>query len=423
MLIALSGISLVGNGSTVIDYTPLEYSSLLSQPLIFNYTSPLSTQEFNIFLPFLELNFLNSITLFFDTSGSMAIGEGISVSFISNFFEIEFIIERLYQDGSLYNLSQAFTCLDTYSGPLNLTIICEGQTSTYFQTGCLTIYSSTEISPVEIPHLNDTVSFLPSIPSCLDFSGSMVILEKRSTNTAFYCSSDVEKINLTLSFITNDFSAFERYYEIRRNSIFILAEDLSPEETTVKSFLIPVSEGLNVIDIDFFVGKCMDIIRISEIEIIACSFSFDNLLPENIYDWCVSENQILDHVFDLSSFKPSNTEQEQILDIGLCYGYYGLFNSPIIYELYSGKKKISSGAIDTTLFSKTDQLLELTTYTTTYDETLTLLVNGETDDIGIFYLLDTCTIEIDTIPHLSENQSLERVFAALRMVLRGSSCL
>ncbi|MCK4897006.1 MAG: hypothetical protein KAS47_09360, partial [Candidatus Heimdallarchaeota archaeon] len=310
MLIALSGISLVGNGSTVIDYTLPEYSSLLSQPLIFNYTSPLSTQEFNIFLPFLELNFLNSITLFFDTSGSMAIGEGISVSFISNFFEIEFIIERLYQDGSLYNLSQAFTCLDTYSGPLNLTIICEGQTSTYFQTGCLTIYSSTEISPVEIPHLNDTVSFLPSIPSCLDFSGSMVILEKRSTNTAFYCSSDVEKINLTLSFITNDFSAFERYYEIRRNSIFILAEDLSPEETTVKSFLIPVSEGLNVIDIDFFVGKCMDIIRISEIEIIACSFSFDNLLPENIYDWCVSENQILDHVFDLSSFKPSNTEQE-----------------------------------------------------------------------------------------------------------------
>ena len=97
MLIALSSISLVGSSSTVLDYTHPERSSLISQPLVFNYTSSPHTQEFNLFLPFLELNFLNSITLFFDTSGSMAIGEGISVSFISDFFEVEFIIERLYQ--------------------------------------------------------------------------------------------------------------------------------------------------------------------------------------------------------------------------------------------------------------------------------------------------------------------------------------
>jgi len=408
MLIALSGISLVGSGSTVIDHTPQEYSSLLSQPLIFNYTSPLSIQEFNIFLPFIELNLLNSITLFFDTSGSMAIGEGISVSFISDFFEVEFIIERLYQDGSLYNLSQAFTCSNQHSGPLNLTIICEGQTTSYFQTGSLTIYSSTEISPVDVPNLDDTVSFLSSIPNWLDFRGSLS-MEKRSIKTAFYCSVDVEKINLTLTFITNDFSAYERYFEIRRNNILILTENFSPEETTANSFIIPVSEGLNIIDLDFFVDLCMDIIKISEIEIMACSFNYDSFIPENAYDWCVSESQILDHVFDLSSFKPSNNEQEQILDISLCYGYYGSFNSPILYELYSGQKKISSGEIDTTHFSKTDQLLEITTYTTTYSDTLTLLIAGETDDIGIFYLLNTCTIEINTIPYFSDNQSLERV--------------
>ncbi len=407
--IALSGISLAVCGSTVTDYNLPEYSSIISQPLIFNYTSIPRTQEFNLFLPSLELNFLNSITLFFDTSGYKTSSEGVSVSFISDFFEVEFIIDLLFQDGSLYNLSQAFTCSDQYSGPLNLTIICEGQTSLSYQTGCFTIYSSTEISPVEVPHINDTVSFLPSIPSWLDFRSGLSI-EKRSIKAAFYCSADVEKINFTLSFITNDFSAFERYYEIRRNNLFILAEDLSPEETTVKSFIIPVTEGLNVIDIDFFVGVCMDIIRISEIEIMASSFSFDSLLPENTYDWCVSENQILNNVFDLSTFKPSNIGQEQILDISLCYGYYGLFSSPITYELYSGQKKIFAGTIDTTLFSKTDQLLELATYTTTYSDTLTLLVDGETADMGIFYLLDTCMIEIDTIPHLSENQSLERVF-------------
>ncbi len=410
-LIALSAISLVGNGSTVLDYKHPEYSSIISQPIIFNYTSTPHTQEFNIFLPNLELNILNSVTLFFDTSGYMTSGDGVSVSFISDFFEVEFIIERLFQDGSLYNLSQAFTCSDTYSGPLNLTIICEGQTSSYLQTGSFTIYGSTSISPIEIPHLSDTLSFLPSIPSWLDFRGSIAIIEKRSVDTAFYCSADVEKINLTFSFITNDFSAYELYFEIRRNNILILSEDFSPEETTVKSFIIPVSEGLNIIDIDFFVNLCMDIIRISEIEIMACSFSYDSLLPENTYDFCVSENQILDHVFDLSSFKPFNTEQEQILDISLCYGYYGPFNSPIIYELYSGQKKISSGAIDTTTFTATNQLLELTTYTTTYSDTLTFLVEGETDDISIFYLLDACTIEIDTILHLSENQSIERVFA------------
>lgn len=410
MLIALSGIILVGSGSSVFDYNLPEYSSLISQSLIFNYTSTPHTQEFNIFLPSLELNFLNSITLFFDTSGYATSSEGVSVSFISDFFGVEFTIERLFQDGFLYNLSQAFTCSDTYSGSLNLTIICEGQTSSSLQTGCFTIYGSTEISPVEVPHLSDTVSFLPSIPSWLDFRGSIVIIEKRSVDTAFYCSADVEKINLTLTFITNDFSAYERYFEIRRNNILILTENFSPEETTAKSFIIPVSEGLNIIDIDFFVNLCMDIIRISEIEIMACSFSYDSLLPENTYDWCVSENQILDHVFDLSTLKPFNIEQEQILDIGLCYGYYGLFNSPIIYELYSGQKKISSGEIDTTTFSATDQLLELATYTTTYSDILTLWVDGETDDMGIFYLLDTCTIEIDTIPHFSENESIERVF-------------
>jgi len=411
VLIALSGISLMGSGSTMFDNPAPEYSSLISQSILFNYTSTPLTQEFNLFLPFLELKTLNSITLFFDTSGYTTNSEGVSVSFISDFFETEFTIDQLFQDGSLYNLSQAFTCSDTYSGPLNLTIICEGQTSYSYRTGCFTIYSSTEISPVEVPHLTDEVSPLPSIPCWLDFSGSMVILEKRCVNTAFYCSADVEKINLTLSFITNDFSALERYFEIRRDNILILSEGFSPEETMVKSFFIPVSEGLNVIDIDFFVGMCMDIIRISEIEIMASSFSYDDLLPENTYDWCVSENQILDHIFDLSTFKPSNTEQEQILDIDLCYGYYGSFSSPIIYELYSGQKKISSGAIDATTSSETDQLLELATYTTTYSESLTLLVNGETADIGIFYLLDTCTIEIDTIPYLSENQSLERTFA------------
>ncbi len=409
-LIALSSISLVGCGSTVVEYTPPEYSSLISQTLIFNYTSTPYSQEFNLFLPLLELDLLNSITIFFDTTGYATSSEGISVSFVSDFFEVEFIIDRLFQDGSLYNLSQGFTCSETYSGSLNLTIICEGQTSLDHQTGCFTIYSSTEISPVEVPHLNDTISFLPSIPCRLDFRVGLSSTEERSVSTAFYCSADVEKINLTLSFITNDFSAFERYFEIKRNNIFMLAEDFSPGETTLKSFIIPVSEGLNVIDIDFFVGLGLGVIRISEIEVMACSFSYDNLIPENTYDWCVSENQILDHVFDLSTFKPFNTEQEQILDIDLCYGYYGLFNSPIIYELYSGQKKISSGAIDATTFTATDQLLELVTYTTTYSDSLTLWVAGETDDIGIFYLLDTCTIEIDTIPHLSENQSLERVF-------------
>jgi hypothetical protein len=410
LLIALSGISLVGRGSTVLDYTHPKCSSIISQSLIFNYTSTPHTQEFNVSLPLLELNTLNSITLFFDTSGYATSSEGVSVSFISDFFEVEFIIKRLFQDGSLHNLSQAFTCTDQYSGPLNLTIICEGQTSYSYQTGCFTIHSSTEISPVEVPQISDTVSFLPSIPNWLDFYGSFSSIVKKSVNAAFYCSADVEKINLTLSFITNDFSAYERYYEIRRDNILILSEGFSPEETMLKSFIIPVSEGLNIIDIDFFVGMCVDIIKISKIEIMACSFSYSNLLPENTFDWCVSENQILNHVFDLLTFKPFNTEQEQILDISLCYGYYGLFNSPIIYELYSGQKKISSGSIDTTAFTATDQLLELTTYTTTYSDTLTLLVEGETEDIGLFYLLDACLIEIDTILHLSENQSLERVF-------------
>ncbi|MBY9002109.1 MAG: hypothetical protein KGD64_14410 [Candidatus Heimdallarchaeota archaeon] len=408
-LIALSGISQMGSGSTVLDYNPPEYSALISQPLVFNYTSTFYTQEFNLFIPLVELNVLNSITLFFDISGDKTTNDGIGVSFISDFFEVEFIIERLFQDGLLYKLSQAFTCTELYSGSLNLTIICEGQTSFSYHTGSFTIYSSTEISPVEVPHLSDTASLLPSIPSWLDFRGSLTSTETRSIKTAFSCSADVENINLTLSFITNDFSAYDRYFEIRRDNTLLFTEDFSPKETMVKSFIVPVSEGLNIYDIDFVVNLCADIIGISAIEILACSFSFDNLLPENTYDWCVSENQILDHVFDLSTFKPFNNEQEQILDISLCYGYYGSFSSPIIYELYSGQKKISSGIIDATLFSETNQLLELTTYTTTYGDTLALLVEGETDDISIFYLSDTCTIEIDAIPYLSANQSLERV--------------
>ena len=79
---------------------------------------------------------------------------------------------------------------EQYSGSLNLSLICQGQTSLSYQTGSLTIYGYSEISPVEVPNLTENSDSLPSTPYWLSFSGSSTSIEKRRITTAVTTRSE-----------------------------------------------------------------------------------------------------------------------------------------------------------------------------------------------------------------------------------------
>ncbi len=383
--------------------------TLLPQDIVFEYNSTFSNQSFTVELSHIELDVFNCFNLFFKQEGDKTDGS-LKVVFLFDGAGIEFIISRLYQDQQEHNLTQAFVYPVKFNGTMNLTITCEGQTS-YFHSGSLQIFCTTAIKAVEIPFLSDTTTALPTVPNSLSFGGSIASPVFRSMMTAFYNAKELDKLNVSLSFSSNSFTAFSQYIEVELNNQVVVTEEFDDGITTTLTFILPIDTGLNFLSFHFVVSKSVDTFHFTDIQIGGFIFSFEDSLPENILSYNHWEGDEINYTFDLSILKPvASNNHQQTLYIELNYGCLGSIISPAYYELYSGIE-IYSGELTESEQSQS-QTIEINTYTTTYDVPLLFRIHGSVEGEGIFFIFNTSTIEIKPILEFTDEatEQFESVF-------------
>ncbi|MHA1693272.1 MAG: hypothetical protein ACTSYP_01575 [Candidatus Heimdallarchaeaceae archaeon] len=392
----------------------LDSLNQLDQECIFEYNSTYTYKTFYLEFDGIKLTKFNRLTLFFISSGDRTTFEGLKITFFWNDTIIKFTINRLFQDHQEHNISKSFTSNSNFAGTINATVVCEGQSSKT-SSGSLTILNSTFMEKVTVPTLLETPTKLPSVPNWLTLPGNFFFSDSDSIETAIYNTYTNLRTNLSISFTTNSFSAFAQTIEIYSN--FERLKILNFQGLEKKIYCsFQLEEGINIISIVFTINNSMGIIEISNIELEAYAYSLENSLPDSVYDWFFWEDEIAEYAFDISSFKHVSNSSEQIMHIKLDYGYTGIIPSSINYNLYSGEENICQGE-----FHRMEQILPtyeeiIDTYTTLYFQNLTLKVTFSTEGEGSFFLLNSSSINVETIPLLDEH-SLERVLEEEKVIL------
>ncbi|MHA1464932.1 MAG: hypothetical protein ACTSQ2_07580, partial [Candidatus Heimdallarchaeaceae archaeon] len=385
-----------------------QISSLLPEDIVFTYNSSFCCQEFS-FETSIQLDSFNSFILFFATSGDKTDGEGIIVTLSLEKVEVVCNIERLFQDTLNHNLTQAFSYPEVFDGKMNVTITCEAQTSSSYYSGSLRIFSQTNTEKIIPSTITESSSSLPIVPNWLRFKVGLLSSEIRRVTTAFNNSNNFDKLNLTISFRASDFSAYLQQFEVQVNENIVSTKDFENNQLTEETFFFSINPGLNFLTINFIVGFCADEIQLTNICLIGNGINVESILPVNTYDWLAWENNDVDYVFDLSSFKPVSIGLEQILQIGIKYGCSGTVISPEInYEIKLGMNVLDSGEISESEQNSFPQTLFVQSPVTNYNDPLTFRIQGRAEGYGIFYILNTTYVAIEPLPELNEQNPLER---------------
>lgn len=231
-----------------------------------------------------ELYAFNCLILLFSTTGDKTDSNGITITFTFGETEVVLSVERFYQDHLGHNLTQIFAYPDNFDEEQEVILTVEAQTSLWYETGSIHIYSYSTIERIEPTTITqDTASFLV-IPDLLRFMGSTTSMKKRSVTTVFNNSANYDSINLTLSFLANDFTAYRQYVELYINHQLRSTRKFLENQLTRESFLLTVDSGINYLTIDFVVEICMGEVELSTIQLTGRGVNYEDFLPTSTYD-------------------------------------------------------------------------------------------------------------------------------------------
>ncbi len=386
----------------------VQTTSSLNQNLIFIFDETYHEETFHLTFSSLELSEFNRLTLFFmvnDTSTQ----EGLNAVFTIGNTSVEFTIERIFQDGLSHNLTETFLFPLQFSGDLDISIFCGGQSDSS-SVGSLTIFNTTKIEKIEVPTLLKTPGDLPAFPNWLTFWGNQMGGEKRSTSSAFYYSKGTDKLNLTLSFFANEIRAFVKEVELSINDVWVASRCFQANSCNEMNFIFQPDAGFNLLSINFSVQYSSDLIQISTISLSGSLLHFD--IGSDVFDSFQWGDGRFIHSFDLSSLKPTTYHSEQVLHVTVDYQCQGVkVSTGVQYSLKAGSTVLEEGTI-----SYLDQMhetnsLEIRTYTTDYRENLYFVIRGSTHDVGIFLILNSSKIETAPLPEVTE-EPLDRLVAS-----------
>ena len=411
-LIVIITILILLSCKSLFTHTNITNQNILSSSsfpeIVFNYNSTYTKQTFTVELQ-LELDSFNILTMFFLTSGYKTNSEGIKVTFIIEQTEIIFTIERLFQDSLSHNLTQLFSFPEAFVGKKNITVICEAQTSYFYQSGTLQITAQTTIEKILPQILTETPSSLPIFPDWIRFKGSTVSTIRKSVTTVFNNSHDFDKLNFSLSFLTNNFSAYKQYFEIEINNLIVNTRNFEENQQISESFLSDINSGINLLKIYFSVEMCIDEIQLSNIRLTINGINNQNILPDNVFDWYEWENNDFEYSFDLSALKPQVSYQEKIVEIQIDYGCIGSIVLPSIsYSINDGTESVDSGDITESYQVNVPQTITTKFTSTDSNQLFTFRIQGSAVGLGYFYILNTSFITIEVLPEFQENNTLER---------------
>ncbi len=388
--------------------------------IIVDYNSTYSKQQVSFQFQ-LELDNFNCLTLFFTTSGDKTNNEGIRISFIFGEIEVTFVIERLFQDHLGHNLTQLFSYPESFSGTMILIITVEAQTSLWYESGSVRIFSYSKVERIEPVIINENISLFPIVPNWLRFLGCSSSSVIRTVTTVFNNSGNFDNVNLTLSFQTNDFTAYKQHFEIYVNDQLRSTSEFREDQLTTESFLIAIDSGINFLTIDFVIEICMGEIQFSKIQLSGKGIDFEDFLPENTYSWYAWGSNEFDHSFDLTPLKPVISYSEQILEVAVDYGYRSSVATSVSYEIKLGAKTLISGEISAYGQPNSPRTITTKCPLTHSDDSLILSIQGFAEEQGVFYLLNSSYVNIEPLPELHEQGSLERMLVETKSCSTPSS--
>ncbi len=384
-------------------------SVTIDENILYSYNSTSTEQNFTLELNNFELQEYNSITIFFLFLGDKTDSNGMVVTFYLNQTKVEIILDQIYQDSVEHSFSKSFSYPIEFVESMNITISCKGKTSYFFESGSFQILSTSTIEPIDIPVLDEIQTVLPCNPSQLGFYGLFSGVKSEYVETAVYSLNDSSTLNVTLSFDTNSFSANSQYLEAKINDTIIKTESFPADSSVTVSMAIPLIQGKNIIRFHFCVYMCMGEIWFTNIVLSGKLQVLEDLIPEDCFDWFPCNNPTVDCTFNLSSFKPFSVVEEQNLLVSIYYEYIGSEILPILdYQLLSKSDVIFSG---NDLFSHPNGIT-FDSYTLSYSSDISFRVYGTTTEEGIFCLLNSSKIEIEPVPTIDINDTLEKIVAS-----------
>jgi len=403
-----SSLAIARNQNNVPNPPSIYSSTIIDENILYSYDSTSVKQNFTFELVNLELQEYNSLTIFFLFSGDRTDSNGLTIILYLDTTEVEININRIYQDSNEHSISKSFSYPQNFIGSMIIVISCEGKTSNILNSGAIQILSSSTIEPITIPVLDKNLTSLPCNPGQIGYYGDLSGVRSDYVETAVYSINGSTTLNVTLSFNTNSFSALSRYLEVEINNTIIATTSFSKVPFVIVSFSIPLEQGTNIIRFYFCVNLGVDEIWFTNIALFGELQLLEDEIPEESFDWFSCDGPSVDHSFDLSSLKPFSSISEQNLFISLYYDYIGSAILPILnYEILSDSDVIYSGAIH---FSYPESIID--TYTVNYSSNIAFRVYGIATGEGIFYLLNTSTIEIEPVPILDENSTLEKTMVS-----------
>ncbi len=376
-------------------------SSTLGVNLMYEYNETTQESTFQLSLTNVSLSFFNELELIFKVDGDQSTKSGISIIFDFNFTQVSFVIERIYQDSNIYELCKGFVIEEEKSVDLNITITFQAQASSG-ENGTITILEDTSIYNLPLVSLDETNKELIIVPSNISFEGELFGYKEFSVFTLINNTlNDTDFLSISLTFLAENFQSFNNRVKfivnsIEQDSLTFIRDDFNNLET----FLI-LEQGLNELEIIFHVEYSSDIISILNIK------ASGELVKEDSHDifYSIEWSNGIDETVNLNSFKPVSVEDDLILNMSIICSFEGtVIFTGIDFKIILGSEIVSSGTISASKQNEYKQVLEIETYTTNYQEDLSIHLEATSSGSGTIYIYNSSSISITTIEHLQAQQ-------------------
>ncbi|MHA2358089.1 MAG: hypothetical protein ACXABK_04920, partial [Candidatus Heimdallarchaeaceae archaeon] len=355
-------------------HTNGELSYALGENVTFQYHETYSESSLNLSISDVNLSRYGELHLFFIVEGDQSLKSGLVVTFLFELWNLEFIIERPFQDGSEHHLVQGYLLDSEFAGDLNLTLRFQGQ-SPFGKNGSLTIVSHTYFTNNQIIEITETSQLFHLPTNSLLVEGESLGSNEINILTVVENNfNDSYNLNMDISFIALDFFAFKREVLIFINSIETESINIVPDSTNNFELKLDLDLGFNEILFAFHFEMSVDIIQITDF--LVNGFSEEKFINSGIF-FTLEWSGNIDESINLSAFKPPSVISDQILNISLCLSFEGTkIYSGVDFSILQNQIKLENGEISS--FQQTEELfyLQLETFTTNYQEDLYLVLSA-----------------------------------------------
>jgi hypothetical protein len=275
---------------------------------------------------------LNVLNLSFIVEGDKSTSAGISISFQFQGINVDFLIERIYQDNTNHSISKSFFFDYDYNGDTNITVVFSAQTAVG-KSGIIRVHANSGIENLPLITPDESNQGIPLLPDDFMFEGEMLGTAEYEVLTVFNCTDNITySLELSINFTTSDFSSFVEELSVSINSQIQDTTTIEPNQDNNLVFTLSLDEGINILTLNFHIEISIDTIQISNLKLAGKLVS--KITPDNQVFQEINWENVIDSTIDISSFRPISIQSANVLNFRLIFSFEGTkIYSGIDYEI------------------------------------------------------------------------------------------